>query len=49
MAVNRSFTDYVYSRFYNKFYLAIEGFIEENLDNLDLRLRKVRNIGEVNC
>lgn len=41
------FTDYASSRFYNKFYSAIEGFIEENLDNLDLRLRKVRNIGEV--
>jgi hypothetical protein len=29
------------------FYSAIESFIEENLDNLDLRLRKVRNIGEI--
>lgn len=47
MAANRSFTDYVSSRFYNKFYSAIEGFIEENLYNLDLRLRKVRNIGVV--
>lgn len=47
MAGNRSFAYYVTSRFYNDFYSAIEGYIEENLDNLDLNLRKVRNIGDV--
>ena len=47
MAGNRSFTDYVTSRFYDEFYSAIEEYIEQNLDVLDLNLRKVRNIGEV--
>lgn len=47
MAGNRSFTDYVSSRFYNEFYSAIEEYIGENPDNLDLKLRKVRNIGNV--
>jgi len=47
LAGNRSFAYYVTSRFYNDFYSAIEGYIEENLDNLDLNLRKVRNIGDV--
>jgi hypothetical protein len=47
MAGNRSFTDYVASRFYNEFYSAIEEYIGEKPDNLDLKLRKVRNIGNV--
>ncbi|MGC8718427.1 MAG: transcriptional regulator [Thermodesulforhabdaceae bacterium] len=47
MATSCSFIDYVASRFYNELYSAIEAYIEENLDNLGLSLRKVRNIGEV--
>lgn len=47
MGGNRSFTDYVASRFYNEFYSAIEKYIEENLDNLDLNLRNVKNMGQV--
>jgi hypothetical protein len=47
VAGNRSFTHYVTNRFYNEFYSAIESYIEENLDNLDLKLRNVRNIGKV--
>ena len=47
MAGNRSFTDYVKSRFYNELYSALEGYVEENLDALDLDLRNVKKIGEV--
>jgi hypothetical protein len=47
MAGNRSFTDYVRSRFYNELYSAIEVYVEENVDSLDLSLRNVRNVGEV--
>jgi hypothetical protein len=42
MAGNRSFTDYVASRFYNEFYSALEIYIGENLDSLDLKLRNIR-------
>lgn len=47
MAASRSFTEYVKDKFYNKIYLSIENYIEENLDYLDLRLRKVKQIGNV--
>lgn len=47
MTANRSFTEYIKDRFYNEFYSRIENYIEENLDNLDLRLCNVRNIGSV--
>lgn len=47
MAANRSFTDYVSSRFYNEFYSAIEKYIEENPDNLDLDLKNVKQIGGI--
>lgn len=47
MAASRSFTEYVKDKFYNKIYLSIENYIEENLDYLDLRLRKVKQIGYV--
>ncbi|WP_296972578.1 helix-turn-helix transcriptional regulator [Tepidanaerobacter sp. EBM-38] len=47
MVGNRSFTDYVRSRFYNELYSAIEVYVEENVDSLDLDLRNVRNVGEV--
>lgn len=47
MAGNRSFTDYVRSRFYNELYSAIEVYVEENVDSLDLNLRNVRNVGDV--
>ena len=46
MVGNRSFTDYVRSRFYNELYSAIEVYVEENVDSLDLNLRNVRNVGE---
>lgn len=47
MAANRSFTDYVSSRFYNEFYSAVEKYIEENPDNLDLDLKNVKQIGGI--
>jgi len=47
MAASRSFTGYVASRFYNELYSALGGYIEENLDNLDLNLRNVRKTGDV--
>lgn len=47
MAASRSFTGYVASRFYNELYSAIGGYIEENLDILDLNLRNVRKTGDV--
>lgn len=47
MAGRRSFTDYVSSRYYNEFYSALEKYIEGNLDTLDLKLRNVRDTGQV--
>ncbi|MCQ4922227.1 helix-turn-helix transcriptional regulator [Tissierella carlieri] len=47
MAANRSFTEYVKDRFYNNLYSAVENYIEQNINNLDLKLQKVINIGEV--
>lgn len=47
MGINRSFTDYVASRFYNELFAYIKDYTEENCSNLDLRLYKVRNIGGV--
>lgn len=47
MAGNRSFTDCVKSRFHNEIYSAIENYVEENLDSLDLNLSKVWNVGQI--
>lgn len=47
MAGSRSFTDYVASRFYNEFFSALELYIEENLDNVDLKLCNVKSTGQV--
>ena len=43
LAENRSFTRYVTDRFYNNFYSAVEAYIGENPDRLDLNIRNVRN------
>ena len=48
MTANRSFTDYVASRFYNDFYSVIEKYIEESIGSLDLNLRSIKNMGQVN-
>lgn len=47
MAGNRSFKDYVADRFENELFNAVKNYIEDNYDNLDLRLYKVRNIGDI--
>jgi len=47
LAVNRSFTCYVTDRFYNDFYTAVEAYIEENQDRLDLNIRNVRTVGGI--
>ena len=47
MAGNRSFKDYVADRFYNEMFVAIQSYISDNYDDLDLRLYKVRNIGSI--
>jgi hypothetical protein len=47
LAENRSFTRYVTDRFYNNFYSAVEAYIGENPDRLDLNIRNVRTVGGV--
>jgi len=44
VATNRSFKEYVADRFENELFIAIENYVTENQENLDLRLYKVRNI-----
>jgi transcriptional regulator with XRE-family HTH domain len=47
IATNRSFRDYVADRFGNELFIAIQGYITDNKENLNLRLYKVRNIGGI--
>lgn len=47
MAGNRSFKDYVADRFYNELFAAIKDYVEENGEDLDLRLYQVRNVGSI--
>lgn len=47
MAKSRSFKEYISNHFYNEFYKAIYAFIEQNKDNLNLRLYKVRTIDNI--
>ena len=47
LAGNRSFTDYVADRFENNLFNAIQSYVEENYDRLDLRLYRIRNIGGI--
>ncbi|WDC84267.1 hypothetical protein PL321_19035 [Caloramator sp. mosi_1] len=47
MAGSRSFTDYIANRFENEIFEAIQNYIEDNWEFLDLRLYKVRNIGGI--
>ncbi|WP_206528097.1 hypothetical protein [Marinitoga sp. 38H-ov] len=47
MARSRSFTEYIANRFENELFEAIQGYIEDNYELLDLRLYKVRNIGGI--
>jgi len=47
LAGNRSFKDYVVDRFENELFAAIQSYIEDNYDDLDLQLYKVRSIGGI--
>lgn len=47
MATNRSFTEYVANRFYNELFAAIQNYLTENNDNLELRLYRIKNIGGI--
>lgn len=47
MGYNRSFTAYVTERFENEFFNAIQWYIEENNDNLELRRYRVRKIDDI--
>lgn len=47
MAGNRSFKSYISDRFYNDFYSYIAKRIEENRDNLDLRIQNVHDVGVI--
>lgn len=47
MASNRSFKNYVAVKFEDELFAAIESFIEENKDDIDFRLYRVQNIGDI--
>ncbi|MEG0736310.1 MAG: hypothetical protein RR441_05545 [Longicatena sp.] len=47
MAHNHSFTEYVAKQFYNELYGAIDNYLQENKDDLDLRLYRVNNIDTI--
>lgn len=47
MAGMRSFTDYVAVRFENELFEAIQSYVSDNCDELDLRLYRIRNIGGI--
>lgn len=44
MASLHSFKEYVAKRFYDELYNAIDSYLDENKDSVDLKLHKVRNI-----
>lgn len=46
MAVQRSFTEYIKKRFDSNFWAAAESYLEENLDSLDIELRRIHRTGE---
>jgi hypothetical protein len=44
---NRSFTNYIKTRFYDPIYTAASDFVEQNWESFDLRISNVHNIGGV--
>ena len=48
MSSNRSFKSYVFDRFYNEFYDAVEIFITDNKDDLHITSQHVRRVDESN-
>ncbi|WP_243291607.1 hypothetical protein [Bacillus sp. FJAT-47783] len=47
MASNRSFKNYVAVKFEDELFAAIESFIGENKYDIDFRLYRVQNIGDI--
>lgn len=47
MAHNHSFTEYVAKQFYNELYGAIDNYLQENKDDLELHLYRVNNIDTI--
>ena len=47
MAQNRSFKDYVANHFYNDFFTAVSGFLEENHSDLNVSSQLVRTVDNV--
>ena len=46
MSKIRSFGDYITDNFYDTISSAVEEYAEEHIDDLDLQLNKINNIGE---
>lgn len=47
MSANRSFTEYVKSKFDNYFWNAAEAFLQDNLSSLDIELYRIHKVGEI--
>ena len=47
MSKIRSFGDYITDNFYDTISSAVEEYAEEHIDDLDLQLNKINNIGEI--
>jgi len=47
MAGDRSFTDFVEEKLFNRIYRRVEEFVELNWEHLDLDISNVHSIGEV--
>ena len=47
MASDRSFTNYIKTRFYDPIYSAVDDFVEQSWESFDLRISNVHNIGGV--
>jgi hypothetical protein len=46
VASDRSFTNYIKTRFYDPIYTAASDFVEQNWESFDLRISNVHTIGE---
>ena len=47
MPSDRSFTNYIKTRFYDSIYSAVDDFVEQSRGGFDLRISNVHNIGGV--
>lgn len=48
MGLEHSFTNYVKEKYYNELFEALQDFITDQVENLELRLNVVEEIDEVN-